>query len=46
MLNVDANQPVADHIVVDKSDKVLRVLEREDHILRLRCDEFCSSPIT
>ncbi len=33
MLNVDANQPVADHIVVDKSDKVLRVLDKDDKLI-------------
>jgi lipoprotein-anchoring transpeptidase ErfK/SrfK len=33
MLNVDANQPVADHIVVDKSDKVLRVLDKNDKLI-------------
>jgi len=33
MLNVDANQPTADHVVVDKSDKVLRVLDKDDHLI-------------
>ena len=33
MLNVDANQPVADHIVVDKSDGVLRVLDAQDKLI-------------
>jgi lipoprotein-anchoring transpeptidase ErfK/SrfK len=33
MLNVDANQPVADHIVVDKSEKVLRVLDKDDKLI-------------
>jgi lipoprotein-anchoring transpeptidase ErfK/SrfK len=33
MLNVDANQPVADHVVVDKSDGVLRVLDKDDHLI-------------
>ncbi len=33
MLNVDATQPVADHIVVDKSDGVLRVLDKDDKLI-------------
>ena len=33
MLNVDATQPVADHIVVDKSDSVLRVLDKNDRLI-------------
>lgn len=33
MLNVDAQQPAADHIVVDKSDGVLRVLDKEDKLV-------------
>jgi lipoprotein-anchoring transpeptidase ErfK/SrfK len=33
MLNVDANQPVADHVVVDKSDGVLRVLDGNDRLI-------------
>ncbi|MEH3159136.1 MAG: L,D-transpeptidase [Sphingomonas taxi] len=33
MLNVDANQPQADHIVVDKSDAVLRVLDKNDRLI-------------
>jgi lipoprotein-anchoring transpeptidase ErfK/SrfK len=33
MLNVDANQPVADHIVVDKSESVLRVLDKDDRLI-------------
>lgn len=33
MLNVDANQPQADHIVVDKSDGVLRVLDKDDRLI-------------
>jgi len=33
MLNVDATQPVADHIVVDKSEKVLRVLDKNDKLI-------------
>ncbi|WP_374943381.1 L,D-transpeptidase [Sphingomonas sp.] len=33
MLNVDANQPKADHIVVDKSDGVLRVLDAQDKLI-------------
>jgi lipoprotein-anchoring transpeptidase ErfK/SrfK len=33
MLNVDATQPVADHIVVDKSDSVLRVLDKDDRLI-------------
>ena len=32
-LNVDANEPKADHIVVDKSDGVLRVLDANDKLL-------------
>ncbi|WP_173426269.1 L,D-transpeptidase family protein [Sphingomonas hengshuiensis] len=32
-LNVDATQPEADHIVVDKSDKVLRVLDKNDKLV-------------
>ncbi|WP_448664348.1 L,D-transpeptidase family protein [Sphingomonas sp. CJ20] len=32
-LNVDAKQPEADHIVVDKSDKVLRVLDKNDKLV-------------
>ena len=32
-LNVDAKQPKADHIVVDKSDGVLRVLDVNDRLL-------------
>jgi lipoprotein-anchoring transpeptidase ErfK/SrfK len=33
MLNVDANQPKADHIVVDKSDGVLRVMDENDKLI-------------
>lgn len=33
MLNVDAKQPAADHVVVDKSDGVLRVLDRDDRLV-------------
>ncbi|MBB4155236.1 lipoprotein-anchoring transpeptidase ErfK/SrfK [Sphingomonas jinjuensis] len=33
MLNVDANQPKADHIVVDKSDGTLRVLDKQDRLI-------------
>ena len=33
MLNVDATQPVADHVVVDKSDGVLRVLDANDRLI-------------
>lgn len=33
LLNVDASQPVADHIVVDKSDSVLRVLDKNDRLI-------------
>ena len=33
MLNVDAKQPAADHIVVDKSDGVLRVLDANDRLV-------------
>ena len=33
MLNVDASQPIADHIVVDKSEKVLRVLDKNDKLI-------------
>jgi lipoprotein-anchoring transpeptidase ErfK/SrfK len=33
MLNVDANQPKADHVVVDKSDGVLRVLDANDKLI-------------
>ncbi len=33
MLNVDAKQPQADHIVVDKSDGVLRVLDADDKLI-------------
>ena len=32
-LNVDARQPEADHIVVDKSDGVLRVLDKNDKLV-------------
>lgn len=32
-LNVDATQPVADHVVVDKSDSVLRVLDKQDRLV-------------
>ena len=32
-LNVDAKQPQADHIVVDKSDGVLRVLDKNDKLV-------------
>jgi lipoprotein-anchoring transpeptidase ErfK/SrfK len=32
-LNVDAKQPKADHIVVDKSDGVLRVLDANDKLI-------------
>lgn len=32
-LNVAADQPRADHIVVDKSDKVLRVLDKDDRLV-------------
>ena len=33
MLDVDSQQPVADHIVVDKSDGVLRVLDKDDKLV-------------
>jgi lipoprotein-anchoring transpeptidase ErfK/SrfK len=33
MLNVDANQPKADHLVVDKSDKVLRVYDADEKLV-------------
>jgi lipoprotein-anchoring transpeptidase ErfK/SrfK len=33
MLNVDAKQPQADHVVVDKSDGVLRVLDANDRLI-------------
>ncbi|MES2337452.1 MAG: L,D-transpeptidase [Pseudomonadota bacterium] len=33
MLNVDAQQPTADHVVVDKSDGVLRVLDKDDRLV-------------
>jgi lipoprotein-anchoring transpeptidase ErfK/SrfK len=33
MLNVDARQPKADHIVVDKSDGVLRVMDAQDKLI-------------
>ena len=33
MLNVDAKQPAADHVVVDKSDGVLRVLDANDRLV-------------
>ena len=33
MLNVDAKQPQADHVVVDKSDGVLRVLDANDNLI-------------
>jgi len=33
MLNVDANQPKADHVVVDKSEGVLRVLDADDKLV-------------
>lgn len=33
MLNVDSNQPQADHVVVDKSDGVLRVLDAQDKLV-------------
>ncbi|MEG3082465.1 L,D-transpeptidase family protein [Sphingomonas sp. PB2P12] len=33
MLNVDATQPKADHVVVDKSDGVLRVLDASDKLI-------------
>ena len=33
MLNVDATQPIADHVVVDKSDSVLRVLDKNDKLI-------------
>jgi lipoprotein-anchoring transpeptidase ErfK/SrfK len=32
-LNVEAKVPEADHIVVDKSDKVLRVLDKDDRLV-------------
>ena len=32
-LNVDANQPEGDHVVVDKSDKVLRVFDAENKLV-------------
>ena len=32
-LNVDSNEPKADHIVVDKSDAVLRVLDANDKLV-------------
>jgi lipoprotein-anchoring transpeptidase ErfK/SrfK len=33
MLNVDANRPAADHVVIDKSDKVLRVLDKDNKLV-------------
>ncbi|WP_375422217.1 L,D-transpeptidase [uncultured Sphingomonas sp.] len=33
MLNVDAKQPTADHVVVDKSEAVLRVLDKNDKLV-------------
>jgi lipoprotein-anchoring transpeptidase ErfK/SrfK len=33
MLNVDARQPKADHVVVDKSDGVLRVMDANDKLV-------------
>ncbi len=33
MLNVDAKQPEADHVVVDKSDGVLRVMDKDDKLV-------------
>ena len=33
MLNVSANQPQGDHVVVDKSDGVLRVLDKNDRLI-------------
>jgi lipoprotein-anchoring transpeptidase ErfK/SrfK len=33
MLNVDAKQPQADHLVVEKSDSVLRVLDKDDKLI-------------
>ncbi len=34
MLNVEAHQvPEADHIVVDKSEKVLKVFDRQEHLV-------------
>jgi lipoprotein-anchoring transpeptidase ErfK/SrfK len=33
MLNVDAKQPTADHVVVDKSESVLRVLDKNDKLV-------------
>ena len=33
MLNVDAQQPAGDHIVVDKSDGVLRVMDKQDRLV-------------
>ncbi|WP_326524425.1 L,D-transpeptidase family protein [Sphingomonas sp.] len=33
MLNVEANVPAADHIVVDKSDGVLRVMDKDDRLV-------------
>jgi len=33
MLNVDANVPDADHIVVDESDGVLRVMDKDDKLV-------------
>lgn len=32
-LNVDANQPQGDHVVVDKSEGVLKVLDSEDRLI-------------
>ena len=32
-LNVDANQPAGDHIVVDKSEKVLKVYDKADRLV-------------
>ena len=32
-LNVDSTQPQADHIVVDKSDGVLRVMDKQDKLV-------------
>jgi len=32
-LNVDAHQPVGDHVVVDKSEKVLKVFDADDRLV-------------
>jgi lipoprotein-anchoring transpeptidase ErfK/SrfK len=33
MLNVDARQPQGDHVVVDKSDGVLKVMDKQDKVI-------------